>query len=561
MTIKPLSPLILSAALLFSACGAESGNNASKADLQQKLGAFEKKLETMKTLPDGPASAKQQLSNLMKMGKGAPDPIGQFVVEAVCAGLVSIDANDLYAKIRPSLRDIQSFENEVLETCPACSGTGGSSVECLQCHGSGKCPIPSCEDGKREVPSLAGSSGMVVSCSTCKGTGKCPTCQGKGEHPVRCSKCHGTRRVINKNAARELYQIRIAAAIAECQSKQGKTVQPVMKHVSEKNCIETTTPPQHGNHAANDASDDIWANPDSNPFGNSSSSTNPGQWIGAKTLSAEDTERLLEIVQSLSNEYYLVEDVISACQILVDIRPSDEIREALGRCWTIKPFKQAKEASDFSSWRSLIVEVEKTATTIQSARSQAEPADQSILFDFKQYARVYRGKNKTSLQKRRAFEELWDNGITTKTLKSYCRASYTVVPRGMSFVVKDVETGKRPDGFRGYMVKVEPLVFGEKNSCLGKTWEGSPSQTDLFVRMVKATGGIGRELVISSSHDEVEDWSRGTIISADDWIVQWAIEWADVTYKSGKTEESCKIWEPSNASMFRSDDERLECEQ
>ena len=328
-----------------------------------------------------------------------------------------------------------------------------------------------------------------------------------------------------------------------------------------KKCIETTTPSQHGNHAANDASDDIWANPDSNPFGNSSSSTNPGQWIGAKTLSAEDTERLLEIVQSLSNEYYLVEDVISACQILVDIRPSDEIREALGRCWTIKPFKQAKEASDFSSWRSLIVEVEKTATTIQSARSQAEPADQSILFDFKQYARVYRGKNKTSLQKHRAFEELWDNGITTKSLKSYCRASYTVVPRGMSFVVKDVGTGKRPDGFRVYKVKVEPLVFGEKNSCLGKTWEGSPSQTDLFVRMVKATGGIGRELVISSLHDEVEDWSRGTIISADDWIVQWAIEWADVTYKSGKTEESCKIWEPSNASMFRSDDERLECEQ
>jgi len=267
MTIKPLSPLILSAALLFSACGAESGNNASKADLQQKLGAFEKKLETMKTLPDGPASAKQQLSNLMKMGKGAPDPIGQFVVEAVCAGLVSIDANDLYAKIRPSLRDIQSFENEVLETCPACSGTGGSSVECLQCHGSGKCPIPSCEDGKREVPSLAGSSGMVVSCSTCKGTGKCPTCQGKGEHPVRCSKCHGTRRVINKNAARELYQLRIAAAIAECQSKQGKNDQPVPAKFSTQRTSDVAAASQV-EKTSDDASDDIWSNSGSKLVGN-----------------------------------------------------------------------------------------------------------------------------------------------------------------------------------------------------------------------------------------------------------------------------------------------------
>ena len=296
MTIKPLSLhwiLPTRIVVLGMRCRIRQ-QRPSKADLQQKLRL--KKLETMKTLPDGPASAKQQLSNLMKMGKGAPDPIGQFVVEAVCAGLVSIDANDLYAKIRPSLRDIQSFENEVLETCPACSGTGGSSVECLQCHGSGKCPIPSCEDGKREVPSLAGSSGMVVSCSTCKGTGKCPTCQGKGEHPVRCSKCHGTRRVINKNAARELYQIRIAAAIAECQSKQGKTVQPVMKHVSEKKSIETTTPSQHGNYAANDASDDIWANPDSNPFGNSSSSTNPTMdWRQNAFRRSEDTERFWKL--------------------------------------------------------------------------------------------------------------------------------------------------------------------------------------------------------------------------------------------------------------------------
>ncbi len=563
MTIKPLSPLILSAALLFSACGAESGNNASKADLQQKLGAFEKKLETMKTLPDGPASAKQQLSNLMKMGKGAPDPIGQFVVEAVCAGLVSIDANDLYAKIRPSLRDIQSFENEVLETCPACSGTGGSSVECLQCHGSGKCPIPSCEDGKREVPSLAGSSGMVVSCSTCKGTGKCPTCQGKGEHPVRCSKCHGTRRVINKNAARELYQIRIAAAIAECQSKQGKTVQPVPMHVSSN---RTTTPVESNpgkNTTGNNSSDDLWSDSDSDLFGNrrSTPKSGSGRWIEARTLSSAEAEKLLETLQYLSNDNYLVEDVISACKTLIDIQPTDEIRKALGRCWTIGPFEKAKDAKDFATWRKLIAEVEQTATTIQSKRSEASLHDRNLLFDWETYVRKYCGSNATDLQKQRVFKTLWEQANPSKTLKDFCRASYVPIPKGMKFVVKDVELIGRNDGAEVYGVSVEPLVYGEENWILDKKWVGDPVQTELFCKIVEATGGIGRSLFVPTSRTEVETWAKGTIIESDKWIVQWVIVWAEVTYRNGTQGERREILcGGSDGTMFRRNPERMELE-
>ena len=246
MSIKNSLSLLLVASMLLSATGAESGGGTTQGNLQQKLDAFEKKLEGMRNLPAGAASAKMQLSNLMKMGKGAPAPLEQYVLEAVCAGLVSIDANDLYEKIRPTLPDVSSFENEVLETCPACSGSGGSSIPCQQCHGSGDCPIPSCENGTRETPSLGGSPGMVVSCSTCKGTGKCPACQGKGEHIVRCSKCHGTRRIVNKTAARKLYENRVTMAIADCRDKQGKGVLPVSNLASNKSLQHEVIPSQGG---------------------------------------------------------------------------------------------------------------------------------------------------------------------------------------------------------------------------------------------------------------------------------------------------------------------------
>lgn len=262
MTMRHILSLILAANMLLPVSGAESGGGASKDYLRQKLETFEKNLDEMRNLPVSAASAKMQLSRLMKMGKGAPAPLEQYVLEAVCAGLVSIGANDLYVKIRPNLLDVSSFENKVLETCPACSGSGGSSMQCHQCHGSGKCPISSCENGRRVTPSLRGTSGLVVSCSTCKGTGKCPTCQGKGNLFVSCSKCHGMRRIVNKAAARELYQSLIAAAIADCQVKQGKQIQSTPSHASDN-------PTQRINDTLNQgadyceqgqsSTDDIWS--------------------------------------------------------------------------------------------------------------------------------------------------------------------------------------------------------------------------------------------------------------------------------------------------------------
>ena len=159
----------------------EVGNSGQNSDRIKKYALLESRLEEMRELSTDLDLAKQQLGGLMKMCGRAPEPVRRLGTEAVCAGLISIGANDAYSKARSSLVDANGLEAIVLEACQVCTGSGGRFAECRDCHGSGRCPIPSCNDGRRELPSLAGSSGgMVVACSTCKGTGKCQTCHGNG---------------------------------------------------------------------------------------------------------------------------------------------------------------------------------------------------------------------------------------------------------------------------------------------------------------------------------------------------------------------------------------------
>lgn len=176
-----------------------------------RYASFERKLDSFRSLSENATIATQTARTLFQMGKSAPPALGGPVLEASCAAFIACGADASYADARKALGNPKDFESRVLERCESCGGSGRSDLDCRECHGSGRCPVPSCNGGRRYVPKLG-----VVSCPTCKGTSQCQDCKGTGKQKMRCSACGGAGRRINRDSAQTLYRERIDAAIEEC---------------------------------------------------------------------------------------------------------------------------------------------------------------------------------------------------------------------------------------------------------------------------------------------------------------------------------------------------------
>jgi molecular chaperone DnaJ len=89
---------------------------------------------------------------------------------------------DLRYDLTVSLEDVafgtqKKIEIPVTERCPECGGTGGSSVECSSCHGTGQTV--------NERRSGFGIFRQITTCNKCGGRGRivkdrCKVCKGKG---------------------------------------------------------------------------------------------------------------------------------------------------------------------------------------------------------------------------------------------------------------------------------------------------------------------------------------------------------------------------------------------
>ncbi len=75
---------------------------------------------------------------------------------------------------------------------------------------------------------------------------------------------------------------------------------------------------------------------------------------------------------------------------------------------------------------------------------------------------------------------------------------------------------------------------------------------------------MGRIFAFQKRIKEVENWEKGKLLQSNGWLLQWAIEWAEVTYKNGRKGELREIYVPSESSgagtMFRNDNELMEIE-
>lgn len=191
-----------------------SGTGGSKNTIlasSKRYEAFERKLSSYRSLSENATVATQTARSLFQMGKSAPPSLGGLVLEASCAAFIACGADASYADARKALGNPKDFESRVLDCCQICGGAGRIDEDCRECHGSGRCPVPSCNGGRRYVPKLG-----VVSCPTCKGTSRCQDCRGTGKQRMRCASCGGVGRKINRDSAQELYRERIDAAIEEC---------------------------------------------------------------------------------------------------------------------------------------------------------------------------------------------------------------------------------------------------------------------------------------------------------------------------------------------------------
>ena len=220
--------LAMDVALAASPSDKASGTGGSKNTIlasSKRYEAFERKLSSYRSLSENATVATQTARSLFQMGKSAPPSLGGLVLEASCAAFIACGADASYADARKALGNPKDFESRVLDCCQICGGAGRIDEDCRECHGSGRCPVPSCNGGRRYVPKLG-----VVSCPTCKGTSRCQDCRGTGKQRMRCASCGGVGRKINRDSAQELYRERIDAAIEECRRHEVVVREPSLAH-------------------------------------------------------------------------------------------------------------------------------------------------------------------------------------------------------------------------------------------------------------------------------------------------------------------------------------------
>lgn len=153
--------------------------------------------------PVSPAS----MGALFRLGTTTKNPqLAQYLFRAAGAGLMSISREDIYVRqVRHQITDADEFESALMATCPKCaSGT----PSCTTCGGSGQCRT--CGGRGHFAVQLITHTGTRP-CATCGGSGSCPACKGKGT--AICTRCRGSRKVLLRDKAKDVYKDSLAQAI------------------------------------------------------------------------------------------------------------------------------------------------------------------------------------------------------------------------------------------------------------------------------------------------------------------------------------------------------------
>lgn len=200
-----------SASDVSGAPGKSGSASTSVLGVSNQYESYERQLEAVRALSENAAVVKQNARTLFQLGKSAPAPVSDMMLEAACAALIVAGDNKAYKAAQGALRNSRDFENRILYECSNCHGNRQIEESCRECRGSGRCPIPNCSGGSRYLPHVGN-----VPCPTCRGSGKCQDCNGSGRKMVDCRSCGGAGQKIDRNAAKDFYRERIEDAKNEC---------------------------------------------------------------------------------------------------------------------------------------------------------------------------------------------------------------------------------------------------------------------------------------------------------------------------------------------------------
>lgn len=511
--LKAVVALLVAA---FVARGATNGSGVSN-----RTGAESRRdpVEAMSAALQERQPTKALLGKINAIWKALPEPhkgnLKNDIVSLTCSGFLVLGDMDSFGKARSAIADMPAFLNETTERCAECGGTGRVRTRCGACGGTGRCSR--CQGrGSISAPRLAGMGAAAsMSCSSCHGSGRCAECNN-GTKETRHSVCNGSGKRISKDKCQKAFEAHRSRAEAYLVGTGNNPVSEANRKGPELSKADSFHP-----------------------------ETKPTPQRDAMSLS-----ELQNRVEVLSHPPFVVEDIIDVCEALLDTQPSEEIKEALRHCSPIlKPFRSARLTKDVGKWRSELQELLEVVRAIKTAREAAMPDDQDIVFDYRKYVREYCHPNCTTIRKEKLFQSFWSKAFASNIYREGIKVSFFPVPKGMKFVVDNVSAKETEDGIPVYSVSVTPLEYGKKNHALNQKWNGDPKQTQTFVTLVKHTGGYGSELLISAdSTAEPENWSRGTILEADNWLILWLLA------------DKPNIDIVSGVYMFRSVDELLDLE-
>ena len=142
----------------------------------------------------------------------------EVIVQACISGLYAIgDAKNAKKINQGASRD--DFMASLMVECDLCHGAGCSQGSCYKCKGSGACQNRKCSNGTVMGVGFDGRSN-ARKCSNCGGTGKCANCKGTGKVARTCSRCNGSKRVIDKTVALASCKDKLNALIASGQAEE-----------------------------------------------------------------------------------------------------------------------------------------------------------------------------------------------------------------------------------------------------------------------------------------------------------------------------------------------------
>ena len=465
----------------------------------------------------------------------------QSYLKASAAGLIACGKTDIYKKhIKGKLQNVAEFEDGLKDDCEKCSGAGTKERRCYDCKGEGKCP--GCKGSGDTVRVGFDNNNETRPCRKCKGEGRCPKCGGEGSTKEKCFACAGTGKVFSKTVAVRVFRDS-CNAIAD-----GVDVAVTSNKTDVKSRVEVNLAQQRVERQ-NVAGDQAQHRSRRGHKGGGTVRT-------SKTLPSSSgyqiDNKLLEKLKDFKRQNrYRLEDVVSAGNAILSTSkvPYEAISDT--------PFYYHSPNNDLEFKK----EVRAIVNSAKTLLSDLEANQTEILMgEFKPDHYIeYWHEDTTDIRKRRLFDEVWEKALYSPHVQRDTnnnplgRVLLTKAPDNMVFVVDDVSLVELKGGGKVYCVELTALVFGEKNYTLGTVWNGRKDQTKRYVELAKEAGVLAGgkvNLLVPTSHRDVEKWKKGDTVISKGWLSEWNITNAVRTYGNGEKEEYRKI--EMSGEMFRS---------